>query len=310
MIFKLDDYKRELTDDEILADIKSVASSLGTDYISIATYKQQGKHSQCAIQNHFGTWKNALSLAGLRNTRTSKELKRISDDEYFSDIRRVALVLNSSTVSYNDYEKYGRYSCGHIFKRFGEWDNALIRAGLNPTGMSRKRISEQEVFDEIERMWRLLGRQPTSTDIVKNGISIYSYDTFKRRFGSWRKALEAFVEYINEGVEYSLGEQIRPNTENVTEDISKIDKKEIQPIHENTSVKSHKTSRNVTTRMRFLVMKRDNFKCCMCGASPAKDPSVELHIDHIIPWSKGGETVMDNLQTLCSKCNLGKSDLE
>ncbi|MBR5903681.1 MAG: HNH endonuclease, partial [Clostridia bacterium] len=62
-------------------------------------------------------------------------------------------------------------------------------------------------------------------------------------------------------------------------------------------------------KLRYQVLKRDNFKCCACGASPAKDPSVELHIDHIVPWSKGGETVIDNLQTLCSKCNLGKSDI-
>ena len=50
------------------------------------------------------------------------------------------------------------------------------------------------------------------------------------------------------------------------------------------------------------------YKCCICGASPAKDPSVELHVDHIVPWSKGGETTIENLQTLCSRCNLGKSD--
>jgi len=62
--------------------------------------------------------------------------------------------------------------------------------------------------------------------------------------------------------------------------------------------------------MRFKILKRDNFKCCACGSSPAKDPSVELHVDHIIPWSKGGETIIDNLQTLCSKCNLGKGDME
>ncbi len=310
MIFELDDYKRELTDDEILADIKSVASSLGTDYISIATYKQHGKYSQCAIQNHFGTWKNALSLAGLRNTRTSKELKRISDDEYFSDLRRVAALTHSSTVLYRDYQKYGKYAAENFFKRFGEWDNALIAAGLEATGLARKRIGEQELFDEIERMWRLLGRQPTTTDIIKNGLSRYSIDSYKRRFGGWRKALEAFVAYINEEndaaseierTSYEAGSDNRPTTENDTTDTGQ----ECSPAKS-----THRTSRGVTTRMRFLVMKRDNFKCCLCGASPAKDPSVELHIDHIVPWSKGGESVMDNLQTLCSKCNLGKSDLE
>ena len=71
-----------------------------------------------------------------------------------------------------------------------------------------------------------------------------------------------------------------------------------------------KTSRTISSKLRYHVLKRDNFKCCACGASPAKDPAVELHIDHIIPWSKGGETTLENLQTLCSKCNIGKSDSE
>ena len=68
-------------------------------------------------------------------------------------------------------------------------------------------------------------------------------------------------------------------------------------------------SRKISDKLRYQILKRDNFKCCSCGASPAKDSSVELHIDHIIPWSKGGQTVAENLQTLCSKCNLGKSDM-
>ena len=69
-------------------------------------------------------------------------------------------------------------------------------------------------------------------------------------------------------------------------------------------------SRAISEKLRYKVLKRDNFKCCACGASPAKDPSVELHIDHIIPWSKGGESVLENLQTLCSKCNIGKSNYD
>ena len=70
-----------------------------------------------------------------------------------------------------------------------------------------------------------------------------------------------------------------------------------------------RSTRIISDKLRYQVLKRDNFKCCACGASPAKDPTIELHIDHIIPWSKGGETTMENLQTLCSKCNIGKSDL-
>ena len=34
----------------------------------------------------------------------------------------------------------------------------------------------------------------------------------------------------------------------------------------------------------------------------------EMHADHIIPWSRGGKTEMDNLQMLCADCNLRKSD--
>ena len=69
-------------------------------------------------------------------------------------------------------------------------------------------------------------------------------------------------------------------------------------------------SRIINNKLRYAVLKRDCFKCCACGASPAKDPAVELHVDHIVPWSKGGATSLDNLQTLCSRCNLGKSDSE
>ena len=80
-------------------------------------------------------------------------------------------------------------------------------------------------------------------------------------------------------------------------------KKEVSP-----QINAHRTKREAGLSLRYAVLKRDHFKCCACGASPAKDPSVELHVDHIVPWSRGGETTIDNLQTLCSKCNLGKSD--
>ena len=67
--------------------------------------------------------------------------------------------------------------------------------------------------------------------------------------------------------------------------------------------------RTPSPRLRFEVLARDKFTCRFCGASPRKDPSVTLHLDHIVPWSKGGKTTIENLQVLCSVCNLGKSNL-
>ena len=62
--------------------------------------------------------------------------------------------------------------------------------------------------------------------------------------------------------------------------------------------------RLMSDSLRYDVMKRDGFRCKLCGAT-AKD-GVKLHVDHIIPVSRGGKTEMSNLRTLCERCNLGK----
>ncbi len=69
-------------------------------------------------------------------------------------------------------------------------------------------------------------------------------------------------------------------------------------------------SRNVPLKMRLAVMKRDDYKCVLCGRSPATHAGVTLHLDHIVPYANGGETVKDNLRTLCEDCNWGKGDDE
>lgn len=64
----------------------------------------------------------------------------------------------------------------------------------------------------------------------------------------------------------------------------------------------------MTNRLREAIKKRDNFTCCSCGNSIYKEPNLLLEIDHIVPVSKGGCTVKENLQTLCWKCNRAKSN--
>lgn len=64
--------------------------------------------------------------------------------------------------------------------------------------------------------------------------------------------------------------------------------------------------RQVTKKMRFEAFKRDGFQCAYCGKTP---PDVTLEVDHIIPFSKGGECSLDNLITACFDCNRGKKNI-
>ncbi len=78
------------------------------------------------------------------------------------------------------------------------------------------------------------------------------------------------------------------------------------------AIKSIKTRSNVqyerqlmTDSLRYDIMKRDGFRCVLCGARQAD--GVRLEVDHIKPVSKGGKTVPSNLRTLCDRCNRGKA---
>ena len=62
--------------------------------------------------------------------------------------------------------------------------------------------------------------------------------------------------------------------------------------------------------VRFVVLKRDNFRCVKCGRSPSSNHAIELEVDHIKPVAKGGTNNIENLQTLCKDCNQGKKDRE
>ncbi len=64
--------------------------------------------------------------------------------------------------------------------------------------------------------------------------------------------------------------------------------------------------RTISGKTRLDVFERDGYRCQMCGRTV--EDGIKLHIDHIIPFSKGGTSDMDNLQVLCHECNLAKHD--
>jgi hypothetical protein len=212
----------------------------------------------------------------------SHDRRNISDDDLLADMRRVAGGLDSPMLKQRDYGTLGRYAIQTVIRRFGSWNAAVERAGLTKT--VERQISNEQLFENMLALWTTLGRQPLYPD-VRAPQSTYHVATYERRFGSWRSALEAFVDWANEE------NKAAPGSASPAEPLRR------------------RTPRSPDLRLRFKVLQRDRFTCCTCGTSPATRSGTVLQIDHVEPWSAGGETVLENLQTLCEACNQGKSNV-
>ncbi len=203
-----------------------------------------------------------------------------STDDLLADIQSTADSAGTKVLSQALYSKYGKYDPTTLSRRFGSWNKALIASGLEIA--NEINYSDERLFENIVRLWEHYGRQPRRAELA-NPPSLISQGPYRRRFSTWMEALEAFVEYAN-AKDKSAPDLIEAST-------------------------GHRTSRNPSLRLRFRILKRDNFSCRSCGASPALTQGLELHVDHIVAWSVGGETVEENLQTLCEACNIGKSNV-
>ncbi len=139
-----------------------------------------------------------------------------------------------------------------------------------------------------------MGISWSTTNIKRNKkkpISKFALNTYLSRFNSWNDTLINFGKYINQEADTSISEK-------VFSDIL---------VPKNKVIK-HKTKRNISDRLRFSILMRDGFTCQSCGKSPTTERGVKLHVDHILPYSKGGETEENNLEVKCQQCNLGKGN--
>jgi 5-methylcytosine-specific restriction endonuclease McrA len=56
---------------------------------------------------------------------------------------------------------------------------------------------------------------------------------------------------------------------------------------------------------RHRILSRDHYRCQYCGV---RGTAFDLTLDHILPKSRGGRTVAENLVTSCQGCNSRKGD--
>ncbi len=231
---------------------------------------------------------------------------KIPRQKITEELEKVAKIFHYTDFKVSDFEEAAGMSADTVTREFGNWEKALnfLAASLKEKGIEmqvrkRGRFTTQELFDEMERIWIKVGHHPSRNEWEAAGAKI-SHDTYDRYFKSWQNACLQFIEYKSSGA-------VTTDIDLPKGEISQTTNEAGEHLKSNYKVKIENV-RTISLSLRLKVLNRDSFRCVFCGKSPATDLGTKLHIDHIIPFSKGGKSGVENLQTLCFACNIGKSD--
>jgi len=255
-----------------------------------AVFNKYAKVHSSTIQRRFSGWVNALKLAGLKDQIDYGGV-RLTGEELLQAVQILAKKLQKDVLTQKEFEVHTGISHSPIKRIYGSWAATLSATGLVQSSLG-KRYSDEDCFENMLVMWTHLGRPPQHDEMNQEPSTVGS-KAYIRRWGTWRKSLAAFVQRVNQT---SLLEE---------------SKQEITTLQEAlTPTKLSRGVRDIPLSLRYFILKRDNFRCVTCGASPAITQGTVLHIDHIQARCRGGATVADNLRTLCLSCNLGKGALD
>ena len=217
---------------------------------------------------------------------TVRRYHAYSDEELLQALRDFARSEGIEYVSAGAFQTATGISEATAANHFGSWALFCQRAGLRPR--YTRGVDRETLFSNLDQVWTELGRQPRAKEL-KQPLSRISISQYQHFFKSpWFDVCVDFLAWRSGASPEEIRSEVRGGHQ--TPDCT------TQP----------RGPRSVNLSLRYEVLRRDSFRCRKCGKSPATTPGVQLHIDHIVPWSRGGETKQENLQTLCSECNLGK----
>jgi 5-methylcytosine-specific restriction endonuclease McrA len=207
----------------------------------------------------------------------ARRMVRVSDETLTQAVRRFAALRDGRPFTMKQFEQWPERPCHAqaLTHRFGTWRDVLRLAGA-PGGRPRE-WSNEELLDQLSQLWMTLGRRPGASELRKHGKPCAT--AYDKRWGSVVRACEALARYHR--AEISWEEAVRGTP--------------------------RQRRRGLSARLRWRVLTRDGHRCVSCGACPYEDRAVKLHIDHILPVSRGGGDEESNLRVLCRACNQGKA---
>ena len=200
--------------------------------------------------------------------------------------------------------KYDRYNLNELFE-----DN--LRFKYNYWKSIQKMLQENEsLFREYSNEYNTLSITRTSkTKHFLIADTIWNY--FEMQLFKKEKLSPVIHSKIVCEASYSSPQGRNNYSKHDSFPFSIIDSRyfklqEQQYLKQTIKYQRKKERNKLTDKLRYTILKRDHYRCQICGRS-AQD-GIKLHVDHIKPIAKGGLTIESNLRTLCENCNWGKSD--
>ena len=234
-----------------------------------------------------------------------------------SSILKKLLHINKN-LKFHDLKTYFKYQDSHINKRKFDIDD--------PVEFARRHIYEnidgyknlltkfnenKNNYEMYIQEYHILGIELGKESEFQTKLKSKRYDKIERKLYKKNKIKKPiFDANFNYEITYTS-----PKGRNHYSDNGSIKLIEVENIFRNVleNIKFNNSREQIikneraklTNGLRFKILKRDNYRCQLCGATQLD--GVKLHIDHIFPVSKGGKTEESNLQVLCDSCNMGKS---
>lgn len=240
--------------------------------------------------------------------------RRAPDAALLDELRRVAALVDPHRpLTMRAFEAHSPMSACTIRKRLRGWQAALTAAGLSArdagivvTGKSRahaaRHLGDDALLDLLRRVARRDG--VVTIEDVRRDAPV-GWTTYRRRFGSWAEAVRrAGLRQSDKA--YADRPLPPPPPRRPRNPASGAPGATAAPSLVRSKRPPDPEERKVRVRLRYRVMLRDDFRCALCGDSPALTRGCVLEIDHVVPWSRGGRTTLENLRTLCRPCNRGK----
>jgi len=292
------------TEEQLFDEIKNVWNEIGRRP-TYSEFRKKACFGTKIYEKRYGSWTKTIEAFCASNEDYQSSSKGIgfntTKDLLIQELKKIVQDNNLEVLNQGDYEKYGgKYSIQTFYNHFGSWKNAKLAADLK---IGRAAPEKEELFSELQKVWEKLGRQPSQAEITE--YSHYKYSSYRHVFGGWTKAIYSFIDYIQADTQDEIQQENIDETTSETLNNTEIEK--LQSVNsENANIIKMKTPRTVSTRLRFKVFMRDNFTCQYCGKT--SQDGIKLEADHIVAYSNGGETILENLKTSCWACNNGKSN--